>query len=245
MTRWMTLGTAVALLASCTEPASRGPAASAGQAAAAGPGASAAPDATHATLTADAQHVCAGVRRMAAQHCGMFANVDAQMQSFIDSCQVVAAMYMASLQDCMQKDTCEAATRCAIEVAATGTPYRGPTASCAEARGVDQVNIPVGVSAEQLEGSYGRHDRRFSDSPSSASHPIEVCALDGELGYLTRVTCDDGSRPFGDRAAAEQSRSGNAGPGGRCGRIIDRYQVRCPERAYEVFVDSYRCPAAP
>ena len=59
---------------------------------------------------------------------------------------------------------------------------------------------------------------------------------------LAFLKCNDGSRPFkGDANAAHDSRRGNVGPGGRCGRIIDVYIAHCPEGDYEVFGEMYFC----
>ncbi len=85
-----------------------------------------------------------------------------------------------------------------VDAARDGAPYVGPTAPCAP-----PSDVPVGVSAAELDASYGRSDRTFADSPSTAAKPIEVCGMPAETGYLTRVTCGDGSHPFADRAAAD------------------------------------------
>ncbi|MGE3766251.1 MAG: hypothetical protein AB7L94_28625, partial [Kofleriaceae bacterium] len=61
--------------------------------------------------------------------------------------------------------------------------------------------------------------------------------------WLSRMTCKDGSHPLPTRNDAERVRVGNVGEGGRCGRIIDQYQVECPEMTYDIFIDAYRCEA--
>jgi hypothetical protein len=71
--------------------------------------------------------------------------------------------------------------------------------------------------------------------------PVEVCGVEGELRWLVSLTCLDGSPPFGSMEHAHGSRAGSMGEGGRCGAIIDRYQVRCPDRVIEVFMDMYHC----
>ena len=59
---------------------------------------------------------------------------------------------------------------------------------------------------------------------------------------LAKLRCEDGSTPIRDHDTAEAARVGNVGKGGRCGSIIDLYQVKCPEATYELFVDGYVCP---
>jgi hypothetical protein len=174
---------------------------------------------------------------LAAQKCQPYASFG----PFLADCDAVAGMYLGGGQDCVDQPTCDQAQQCIRRSMFTGAPYRGPTTACT---GPGNKNLPAGVSSADFEASYGRNDRRFSDSPSSRARPIEVCGMPAELEYLTRVTCDDGSRPFGSRMAADQSRVGNVGAGGRCNRIIDRYAVRCPEKAYDVYIDAYRCPAS-
>jgi hypothetical protein len=171
----------------------------------------------------------------AAQKCDPYATFG----PYLASCDAVAGMYVGGGQDCVNKPTCEEAQQCITQAMLTGAPYRGPTTACTDPT---DANLPAGVSPVDFEASYGRNDRRFSDSPSSRERPIEVCGMPAELEYLTRVTCNGGSRPFASRRAADESRVGNVGTGGRCNRIVDRYAVRCPEKAYDVFIDAYRCP---
>jgi hypothetical protein len=74
-----------------------------------------------------------------------------------------------------------------------------------------------------------------------------VCGLEGELHDLTRLTCADGSRPWGkDMKKAHQARSGATTGKGLCpgevmGMPVDMYSVPCPEKTYEVFVNMYMC----
>jgi hypothetical protein len=85
----------------------------------------------------------------------------------------------------------------------------------------------------------------FAALTTSQEKPLEECGLRSVLHRLVGLTCNDGSRPFGDNLkAAHESRSGNTGPGGRCGSIIDRYEISCPEGAYAVFADMYACSEA-
>jgi hypothetical protein len=67
-----------------------------------------------------------------------------------------------------------------------------------------------------------------------------MCGIPAENDWLESLTCDDGSKPFGN---AEEVRAGNVGPGGRCGSIVDQYVVKCPGgKTYPIFIDAYVCP---
>jgi hypothetical protein len=103
---------------------------------------------------------------------------------------------------------------------------------------------PVMLTPEQYLRRTGAEAKKFSDLPTTKELPIEVCGTDRQLEFLTRVTCDDGSHPFAHTDAAHRARVGSVGPGGRCGSIIDRYRVPCPEGTYDVFMDLYMCTTA-
>ena len=94
---------------------------------------------------------------------------------------------------------------------------------------------------ERAGERYWSSARRFSEVAATVGEPVEVCGVDGSLRWLTRLTCDDGSNPFADKAEAHRARVGNLGSGGRCERIVDGYSVECPERTYDVKIDMYHC----
>jgi hypothetical protein len=101
---------------------------------------------------------------------------------------------------------------------------------------------PVTLAADEAGLRRGHGDKSFADTKSSKTEPIEVCGVKGETGWLTRLTCADGSNPFGgNRGRAHASRSGSVGSGGLCGSILDLYQVPCPEGTIKVFMDMYMC----
>lgn len=111
----------------------------------------------------------------------------------------------------------------------------------------------VEASCDRPEGMFGpvlRDDalhsdaKRFSELSTTQESPVEVCMVEGQLSALTSLTCDDGSNPFADMGQAHAARVGNTGPGGRCGSIIDVYEVPCPEATYEVHMDMYVCPSS-
>ena len=101
------------------------------------------------------------------------------------------------------------------------------------------------VSADELKLRRGTTDKLFGDTQSTETTPIEVCAVRGEIAYLLRLTCADGSRPWGsDAHKAYAARKGSVNAAGRCSAqnaAIDLYDVPCPERHYAVYIDMYEC----
>jgi hypothetical protein len=63
----------------------------------------------------------------------------------------------------------------------------------------------------------------------------------GEIEWLLALRCADGSRAFSSADEAHEARVGNVGSGGRCGRVVDLYEVACPERDYKIYMDLYHC----
>lgn len=82
---------------------------------------------------------------------------------------------------------------------------------------------------------------RLAELDSSIGDPVEVCGVSGQREFLMFVECADGSSPFPRPREIFDARVGSFGPGGRCGATIDRYDVKCPEKTYEVYMDMYVC----
>jgi len=194
------------------------------------------PDAETAAVPTP-EFLCQRARALRQEGCAPY---DRMAPSLFEHCTVVDSIYIAGMQGCLVAPTCDEVQACSVHARRTGAPYRGPTAQC---EGAPRPTIPAGFSAAEIARSYGATDHRYSDSPSSKERPIEVCGFPAQSVYLLRLTCDDGSRPFASRDEAARARVGNVGEGGRCGRIIDHYEVPCPERTYDVYIDAYRCPA--
>jgi hypothetical protein len=94
---------------------------------------------------------------------------------------------------------------------------------------------PFALDEAQAQRRYGINARTFADAPTTKDRAVEVCGIPASRQWLRGTTCADGS------AAQQNGRTGSVGPGGRCGAIIDRYTVTCPERDYEVYIDIYMC----
>jgi hypothetical protein len=118
-----------------------------------------------------------------------------------------------------------------------------PTPTAADALCANQPD-PLGpwiLTADQAKQRVGTGVTALASITTSKEHPVEVCGVEAENEWLAATTCGDGSHPYPGPDAVEASRAGNVGAGGRCGGIIDRYQVRCPERTYDVFIDMNLC----
>jgi hypothetical protein len=172
--------------------------------------------------------------------CAPFDRLD---EKLLASCGVVTSFQLAGMDQCLGENGCDALSACfeKTRAAENPPPYRGPTRACQVPAEHDDLAFPAGVTRDEMAQSYGVMARTFADAPSSREKPIEVCGFPAAGAWLSRMTCADGSRPLPTRADAERTRVGNVGEGGRCGRIIDHYQVECPEKSYDIFIDAYRC----
>lgn len=121
-------------------------------------------------------------------------------------------------------------------------PARAP----AEARCEDRPDpmSPVMLTPRQWEARRGAGVTKLSELKTTKDDPAEACMAAHSYLWLSELTCDDGSRPLADASAAKRARIGNVGPGGKCGNIVDRYEVSCPEGDVQVFVDMYWCTEA-
>jgi len=100
---------------------------------------------------------------------------------------------------------------------------------------------PVKLSEAQADNRHGIGQRRLDLVQTTKARPVEVCGVKGQLTWLVYATCADGSHPFQDGRTAHAARRGNVGAGGQCDSIIDLYEVPCPEKTYEVYMDLYMC----
>ena len=100
---------------------------------------------------------------------------------------------------------------------------------------------PVLLTDAQFKLRHGTGITSIDLLENSKARPVEVCHVRGQLAYLIALRCPDGSKPFTSPRHAHSNRVGNVGPGGRCGSIIDLYEVPCPDQPYKVFMDMYMC----
>lgn len=127
--------------------------------------------------------------------------------------------------------------------ASASAPASAPSGGSAlDCKREDQIFGPSIVPREVYASRTGVMASKFSALVTSHEKPLEECGLRTVLKRLATLTCDDGSNPFaGSLQAAHASRYGSMGEGGRCDNIIDRYDVRCRERTYQVHADMYFC----
>jgi hypothetical protein len=117
----------------------------------------------------------------------------------------------------------------------------GESQALRSCRDVGNAGLRVGLPRAEWERRKGASATTFREARSTKDAPIEMCGVTDANLWLTTLRCGDGAQPLRDRGDAEKARLGNVGPGGRCGSIIDRYLVSCPEAGYEIFMDAYIC----
>jgi hypothetical protein len=98
------------------------------------------------------------------------------------------------------------------------------------------------IPRHEWEHRNGAQVALFRDAHSTKQTPIEMCGVPQTNQWLAALRCNDGTQPIHNADDAEDARAGNVGLGGRCHSIVDRYQILCPERRYELFIDAYLCP---
>jgi hypothetical protein len=142
----------------------------------------------------------------------------------------------------LDNDSCDAAGAC---ITSLGNPANGTDGPPTDFRTCEQTDVyaPVGLSKADYENRHGAHVTRFRDHASTRETPIEVCGIPAQMDWLLNVTCNDGSHPFRNFDHAHAARVGNVGAAGRCGSIVDEYEVNCEaEGTYRIFIDAYVCP---
>ncbi len=186
--------------------------------------------------------LCARARVHAEAGCPPFDRMDPKL--ITGTCGAVTSFQMAGMDHCLVENDCATLTACfkTTRAADAPRPYRGPRRACQLPKDHDDLAMPAGFSSEEMAQSYGANAVTYADAPSTKDQPIEVCGFPAAGSWLSRMTCKDGSHPLPTRNDAERVRVGNVGEGGRCGRIIDQYQVECPEMTYDIFIDAYRGP---
>jgi hypothetical protein len=188
------------------------------------------------TADSPALKVCKNIARLNAEGCPSTANMRSGFEvidtcvSLLDSVDPSSYRELGSCYDL----PCAKAGAC---IAAYNQARRSEFRECA-----DDGGGFVGLSPAELAASYGFGAAHFADVKTSKAQPIEVCDSGGQAEWLRKVTCADGSNPFGSRLDVANARVGNVGAGGRCNSIIDLYQVPCPETTYKIYMDMYMCP---
>lgn len=130
---------------------------------------------------------------------------------------------------------CEAAAQCMIAAHSDAAP--AAARKCGE-----EGTGPVMVDAGTWAARPGANAKKFSEVKSSEQAPVELCGVEAEVEWITKVKCNDDSNPFGSMAKANESRDAYVQRGGRCNSILDRYSVKCPEQTYTIYIDRYVCP---
>ena len=85
------------------------------------------------------------------------------------------------------------------------------------------------------------NESRLDRVTTTKATPVEVCSARGQIAWLLRARCPNGSAPFTDGRTAHRSRAGNVGSGGRCGKVVDLYKVPCQGTTYSIYMSLYHC----
>lgn len=76
-------------------------------------------------------------------------------------------------------------------------------------------------------------DATLTEEGATRETAVAVCMPAGERAWIEARRCADGTAPVYARVG-----SVGAGPDGH---ILDLYEVKCPEKSWEVFMDMYHC----
>ena len=109
---------------------------------------------------------------------------------------------------------------------------------------VDPDSLEFGAvpwTAENASERWGNGVTKVAEVRSSMARPIEVCGVTGQLAWLSALVCPDGKPAFEDRGSAHSARVGSMGSGGRCGTVVDAYEVPCSSGTVTVHMDLYHC----
>ena len=187
------------------------------------------------TPTPTPEKICKRIVELKAAKCGMFANADFDEAGCMKELAAAADDPMLKIfTGCVVQTSCEEVTNC-IMAAAQAPPPQQNLRACNDTSSMS----PVGLPKAEWDKRNGAGATKFSQVKSSKEAPVEMCGIQEENRWLESLACDDGSKPVGQ---AEMVRAGNVGPGGRCGSIIDQYNVTCPGgKQYPIFIDAYVC----
>ena len=167
----------------------------------------------------------------------------ANLMTDIESLPPARSEVLAGAMDCIAAgDSCDHHVTCFQNAMATLQTMEDEGAAVLPCNRADEFS-PAQLSPEEYAARHGAGVTRLPDLASSREQPVEVGGVDAQREFLLQVTCADGSKPFSSADQVADARTGNVGPGGRCEAIVDRYEVRCPEKTYEVYMDLYYCQA--
>ncbi len=182
--------------------------------------------------------VCKRLVELSTQKCGGFASMNVEEASCLrELAQTADDPALGVFEECVVQPSCEEVTNCLLASRDTvDARLRANPRTCDDTAHYSRV---VAIPPDEWARRNGAGVKRFVDVTSTKARPVEMCTVKEANEWLMSLTCADGSRLRGDPEAA---RTGNVGQGGRCSAVIDRYEVSCPEKRYEIFIDAYVCP---
>lgn len=184
------------------------------------------------------ERVCKRIVELSTQKCGGFASMNVDEAACLrELAQTADDPALGVFEECVVQPSCEEVTNCLLASKDTvDARLRANPRTCQD---VEHYTRVVAIPAAEWAKRNGAAVKQFADVTSTKARPVEMCTVQEANDWLKSLACADGSRMRGDPEAA---RTGNVGQGGRCSAVIDRYEVACPEKRYEIFIDAYVCP---
>ncbi len=177
--------------------------------------------------------------QLKAQRCGSFAGLELDEAQCVDELAKAGEdPALTAFIGCVVQPSCEEVKNCLI--AASQNAAEQQTQDLRACNDKANSSKAVGLPAAEWNKRNGAGVTKYANARSTKDLPIEMCGIREENTWLVSLTCNDGSHPIMD---AETARVGNVGTGGRCGSIVDKYAVKCPEKTYDIFIDAYICSA--
>lgn len=193
------------------------------------------------TLNATAEQACASFAQLSGSSCDWTQRFP---PAFATQCLATVESWLAPTKperDEMQRTincwsrSCDEAAECMVNARLEAGPP--PARTCGE-----EGTAPILVDDVAWKNRRGVSTAKFSQFKTTQQLPLQVCGIPGELDWLTRVACDDGTRPYKTQEEALDRRDAWIGRGGDCNSVLDRFTVPCKEAIYTIYIDRYFCP---
>ena len=98
---------------------------------------------------------------------------------------------------------------------------------------------------EKKELRVGAAEHRLGNTGTTKEGAIEVCSPNHQQKWIEEASCPAAFDQPGGQAPARYQRRASVGSGGRCGKIIDEYEVVCQygeqSKSFILYMDMYHC----
>ena len=99
--------------------------------------------------------------------------------------------------------------------------------------------------AEKSELRIGENNNNLGKIGLTKEEAIEVCGPNQQQQWIKTAVCPPEFNQDGRQNPESYRRTGSVGAGGRCGKIIDEYEVVChygeQSKAFLLYMDMYHC----